>query len=77
MPIFKYLHLCNDIILRLVLIFMSRFVTYKKENRKPPVMLSYTLSSLLPTTDEYTYQNYMTSGNVHIWDNRLLTPETE
>lgn len=39
MLIFKYLHLCNDIILSLVLICMSRFVTYNKENRKPPVIL--------------------------------------
>ena len=39
MLIFKYLHLCNDIILRLVLIFMSRLVTYNKENSKPLVIL--------------------------------------
>ena len=39
MLIFKYLHLCNDIFLRLVLIFMSRLVTYNKENSKPLVIL--------------------------------------
>lgn len=73
MLIFKYLQLCNDIILRLVLILMSRLViTYNKENRQPPVFLLITI--FVTKTDEYTYQNHMTSGNVHIWDNWLLTP---